>query len=285
MATSHILKPAVAGLDDHDLNEHLCLEAGRRAGLICARTRIAKFEDQTAIVVDRYDRVLRNGTIARIHQEDLCQALAVHPSRKYQSEGGPGPDLIVGLLRSVIEPSAADDAVRRFVDALAWNWIIGGTDAHAKNYSLLLSGGQVRLAPLYDIASALPYRHEKKLRMAMKIGRDYALYNYRNPWPKAAADLELEQDRLLGRVLELATLAPDAFSDAAKQTEVAALGRPLPQKLIDLVAERAARCQQLLRGDQGLQRVPSAMTTEQSVADGESQSPEPIRLKKSPPTS
>lgn len=285
LATSHILKPAVAGLDDHDLNEHLCLEAGRRAGLICARTRIAKFEDQTAIVVDRYDRVLRNGTIARIHQEDLCQALAVHPSRKYQSEGGPGPDLIVGLLRSVIEPSAADDAVRRFVDALAWNWIIGGTDAHAKNYSLLLSGGQVRLAPLYDIASALPYRHEKKLRMAMKIGRDYALYNYRNPWPKAAADLELEQDRLLGRVLELATLAPDAFSDAAKQTEVAALGRPLPQKLIDLVAERAARCQQLLRGDQGLQRVPSAMTTEQSVADGESQSPEPIRLKKSPPTS
>ena len=47
--------------------------------------------------------------------------------------------------------------VRRFADALAWNWIIGGTDAHAKNYSLLLSGSDVRLAPLYDIASALPY--------------------------------------------------------------------------------------------------------------------------------
>ncbi len=48
-------------------------------------------------------------------------------------------------------------AVRRFADALIWNWLIAGTDAHAKNYSLLLAGDQVRLAPLYDIASALPY--------------------------------------------------------------------------------------------------------------------------------
>jgi len=48
--------------------------------------------------------------------------------------------------------------VNRFVDALAYNWIIRGTDAHAKNYSVLLSGSQVRLARLYDIATAsTPY--------------------------------------------------------------------------------------------------------------------------------
>jgi len=285
MATSHILKPAVAGLDDHDLNEHLCLEAASRVGLICARTRIAKFENETAIVIERYDRVVQDGVIVRIHQEDLCQALGVHPSRKYQSDGGPGPEQIVRLFRSVMEPSAAEDAVRRFVDALAWNWIIGGTDAHAKNYSLLLSGGQVRLAPLYDIASALPYLHEKKARMAMKIGRDYQLYNYRNPWPRAAADLEVEEDWLLDRVRELASLAPDAFSEAAKQTDVAQLGRPLPQRLIDLVAERAARCQQLLRGGQGLLEMPSATTVEQAVADGELRFSEVTRPKESPQTS
>src|ERR1019366_160687 len=32
--TTHILKPAVAGYDGHDLNEHLCLDAARRAGLV-----------------------------------------------------------------------------------------------------------------------------------------------------------------------------------------------------------------------------------------------------------
>jgi len=50
-ATSHILKPAVAGFDDHDLNEHLCLDAARRAGLVVARTRIARFGGESAIVV------------------------------------------------------------------------------------------------------------------------------------------------------------------------------------------------------------------------------------------
>ncbi len=55
--TSHILKPAVTGLDDHDLNEHLCLDAARRAGLLVVRTRIGRFGDQTAIVVERYDRL------------------------------------------------------------------------------------------------------------------------------------------------------------------------------------------------------------------------------------
>jgi hypothetical protein len=121
--------------------------------------------------------------------------------------------------------------------------------------------------------------------MAMKIGRDYALYNYRNPWPRAATDLEVEEDWLLDRVLELATLAPDAFSEAAKQTEVAQLGRPLPLKLIDLVAERAARCQQLLRGEHGLEKVPSATAVEEPVADGESPLSELRRPKESPQTS
>src|SRR5947209_5418022 len=149
-ATSHILKPAVVGLDDHDLNEHLCLDAARRAGLIAARTRIAQFGGESAIVVDRYDRRHQGDQIVRVHQEDLCQALAIPPARKYQSEGGPGPTDIIRLLRRIMPARAARAAVWSFIDALAWNWIIGGTDAHAKNYSLLLAGDQIRLAPLYD---------------------------------------------------------------------------------------------------------------------------------------
>ncbi|HEY5873985.1 MAG TPA: HipA domain-containing protein, partial [Ilumatobacteraceae bacterium] len=38
MPTTHILKPAVGGLDDFDINEHLCLTAARHAGLIAATT-------------------------------------------------------------------------------------------------------------------------------------------------------------------------------------------------------------------------------------------------------
>lgn len=246
--TSHILKPAVAGLDDHDLNEHLCLEAARRVGLIAARTRVQRFEDQSAIVVERYDRYAGPSGLVRIHQEDLCQALSVHPSRKYESEGGPDAADAIRLMRSAMPARLAEQSVWRFVDALIWGWLIAGTDAHAKNYSLLLDGPEVRLAPLYDVASALPYRgmHEKKLRLAMRLGRDYHVYPYHDPWPGAAAAWGLDPDLLRERVTGLAEQAPAALSDAAAHPSVAALGRELPSRLVDLVAARIARCRQVM---------------------------------------
>jgi serine/threonine-protein kinase HipA len=246
--TTHILKPAVGGLDDHDLNEHLCLDAARRAGLLAVRTNVSRFGDETAVVVARYDRrEALGGEILRVHQEDLCQALGVPPGRKYQNEGGPGPAQIARLLREAIPPAIAEDAVWRFADALIWNWLIGGTDAHAKNYSLLLAGDQVRLAPLYDIASALPYGvHERKLRFAMKIGGDYRVFLQRNTWPGAARDLGLDAGALVDRVSELASFAPDGFADAVSAPDIVALDRGLPGKLLDLVAARAARCRRLL---------------------------------------
>ncbi len=246
--TTHILKPAVSGFDQHDLNEHLCLDAARRAGLVAARTTVARFGDETAVVVERYDRrVGSDGGVGRIHQEDVCQALGVHPSAKYQNEGGPSPEAIARLFRGTMPPRAAEDAVRRFADALIWNWLIAGTDAHAKNYSLLLSGEQVRLAPLYDIASALPYdAHERKLRFAMKLGGDYRVALDRNPWPGVAGELGLDADGLTERVVELTDAAPDAFAAAAADPAVASLGKDLPDRLVGLVAERSARWRKLL---------------------------------------
>ncbi|HEY5303451.1 MAG TPA: HipA domain-containing protein [Acidimicrobiales bacterium] len=247
-ATTHILKPAVAGFDDHDLNEHLCLDAARRAGLIAARTRTGKFGGETAVVVDRYDWLLVGGNTVRIHQEDVCQALGLPPSLKYQNEGGPSLGDVVKLLRSSMPPLIADEAVWRFADALIWNWLIAGTDAHAKNYSLLLAGDQVRLAPLYDVASTLPYdTHERKLRFAMKIGGDYHVLLDRNRWPAAAKELGVDKESLLTRVLELAALAPDAFVDASKDPEVESLGRSLPTRLANLVTARSEKCRGLVK--------------------------------------
>jgi serine/threonine-protein kinase HipA len=112
---------------------------------------------------------------------------------------------------------------------------------------MLLSGPQVRLAPLYDVASALPYgAHEKKLRFAMKIGGDYDVYPRYNRWPAVARELGLDPDRLTDRVRELAATAPDAVSAAAAEPDVKALARPLSAKLVDLIAERARRCSALI---------------------------------------
>lgn len=240
--TTHILKPAIAGFDEHDLNEHLCMDAARRAGLPAARTQVHRFEDESAVVVRRYDRQYSASHIRRLHQEDVCQALSLPPSRKYQNEGGPGAREVAALLRSAMTGDAANRAVRRFADALIWNWLIAGTDAHAKNYSLLLGGKEVRLAPLYDVSSALPYdTHERKLRFAMKYGGEYTVLA-RNVWPGTARDLDIPPAELLDRVRTLALRAPDAFADAAKTEDVTRLASGLPSRLADLVADRCSEC-------------------------------------------
>ncbi|MCW2940352.1 MAG: type toxin-antitoxin system HipA family toxin [Actinomycetia bacterium] len=243
-ATTHIVKPAIPGLADQDLNEHLCLATARRLGLTAANTDVRAFEDQTAVVVERYDRLRSDQGWIRAHQEDLCQSLGVHPVNKYQSEGGPGPVDIVRLLRSVQTPDRAEESVGGFVDALALNWWLAGTDAHAKNYSVLLSEDQVRLAPLYDISSALPYPDQMnphKMKLAMKIGREYRLkYISRREWVRLAGDLGLEPDRVLSRVRELGVALPEAMAEVAADPAVRALGSELPGLLVAAVAERVA---------------------------------------------
>lgn len=246
-ATTHILKPAISGLDQHDLNEHLCLQAARGAGVLAARSRVITVADERAICVERYDRVPAGEDIARIHQEDLCQALGVHPDRKYESDGGPSVAGIASLLTRTIGGRAARHARERLADALALNWLLAGPDAHAKNYSLLLSAGQVRLAPLYDVASALPYPdvYPDKLRLAMRIGGQYLASRVTaDNWRRAAAHLALDEPVVLSRVARLAERLPDAMAAAAAHPDVTALGSPLPQQLVDLVAHR---CRALAR--------------------------------------
>jgi serine/threonine-protein kinase HipA len=217
--TTHILKPPLADLDGHAQNEHLCLALLRGLGLHAARSEVQHFEDEVAIVIERFDRLPgpdRHGqTILRLHQEDFCQALSRSPDAKYQSDGGPSPAEIVGLLRVNSSAPVADEET--FVDALAFNWIIAGTDAHAKNYGLLLARGkQVRLAPLYDVASALPHDtfDQQRLKLAMKIGDKYRLRHIgAHEWSALARDLGWEPDRMRSRLRGMLAQLPDVVHE------------------------------------------------------------------------
>jgi serine/threonine-protein kinase HipA len=250
-ATTHILKPAVEGLDDHDLNEHLCLRAGRLLGLRTVRTEIAAFDDERAIVVERYDRLTRpDGNLVRVHQEDMCQALSVPPANKYESDGGPTAADVATLLRDHMPGRAGQAAVPAFADALAFNWIIAAPDGHAKNYALLLAGRQVRLAPLYDIGSALPYPdfYEPKLKLAMNVGRKYLASRIgTDDWVDAAATLHLDADTLLSRVRSMCETVSDAFATVGADPAVAEVGSSLPAKLLDRVTARARHCSERLQ--------------------------------------
>src|SRR6185437_13558152 len=88
--TTHILKPPTAELDGHVENEQFCLAVARELGLPAASADVRRFDREIAIVVERYDRLRMRGGIVRVHQEDVCQALGVMPTTKYESDGGPG---------------------------------------------------------------------------------------------------------------------------------------------------------------------------------------------------
>lgn len=242
--TTHILKPPTGHFDGHAENEHICLALARAVGLPAAASSVARFDKEVAIVVERYDRQRVGNDIIRVHQEDACQALALPPTRKYQNEGGPGVTEIVELLRT--HSSERDADVDTFIRAIAFNWIIAGTDAHAKNYSLLISGGpRVRLAPLYDIASILPYDEFdlRKVKLAMKIGGEYRLHDIgiRN-WIKLAKEVRIDSDRLVVQLREIVQQLPDCLIDAGKQVHRDKLDHPLIERLIKRLADRIKHC-------------------------------------------
>ena len=243
-ATTHILKPGSPGLVGHAENEHFCLVLAVELGLPVASSRVARFDNEVAIVVERYDRIRRGTSVVRIHQEDICQALAVHPEHKYENEGGPSAADVVDLLRAYSREREED--VLTFVDSLAFNWLVGGTDGHAKNYSLLIGeGGRVRLAPLYDIASALPYHASAlhKVKLAMKIGGKYRLREIgRREWMKLASALELDPERTVERIAGMAGRLPNLSASLAKQLRLQGLTHKVLDQLAAALAARAWSC-------------------------------------------
>lgn len=244
--TTHILKPPLRDFDGHIENEHFCLLLAGSLGLPVPRSEVVCFEDQVAIVVERYDRIRTPGVIRRVHQEDMCQALGLPSAKKYENEGGPGVRRIVDLLRT--HSADREQDVSTFLDSLMLNWLVAGTDAHAKNYSVLLgAGGAVRLAPLYDLASVLPYRHIDPLRvkLALKIGGVYRMRDIGvRQWEKLAVELKLDSAQVVERVRELALALPDHVASVRKQVRAAGLAHPV----IDMLAERlVARSQKCVR--------------------------------------
>jgi serine/threonine-protein kinase HipA len=249
--TTHILKPPTGAFDGHAENEHFCLVLARQLGLPTASSSIMHFEGETAIVIERYDRRRTQSGLMRVHQEDVCQALGVPPTRKYENEGGPGAPAIAELLRTY--SGEREEDISTFLDALAFNWIAAGTDGHAKNYSLLIgAGGRVRLAPLYDLASALPYDDMafQKLKLAMKVGRDYRLRDIgAREWRRLARDVRIDPDRLLRRLVELADRLPDEAAIVRDQMHTEGLEHGIIARLSDRMSANAVKCSNLLKAD------------------------------------
>jgi serine/threonine-protein kinase HipA len=246
--TTHILKPPSGDFDGHVENEHFCMELARVLGIPVADSQIMRFRDEVAFVTQRYDRLRTEAGLRRVHQEDICQALAIYPTRKYENQDGPGILDIVELLRTYSTNPSED--IGTFIDAIAYNWLIAGTDAHGKNYSVLIGAGQVRLAPLYDVASVLPYPDFdiERAKLSMKLGGEYRLRNiYKNNWRNLAEQLRIEHDAMTSRVDDFARQLADRVPEMKARMTGEGVNHPIIGRLADALVARAARCRQILQ--------------------------------------
>lgn len=166
------------------------------------------------------------------------------PTGKYQEDGGPGIPQITTLIRRVSADPEVD--VERFLKANMLNWLIGGSDAHAKNYSFLIGGGdEIRLAPLYDLSSQLPYPELIAQRLAMKIGDhyDFALVTPAD-WRTLARSCALDEGQVIGMLTDFARALPDVVSAAHAQARTDGLSEqvlgPLARRLIAHARDRLA---------------------------------------------
>jgi len=178
--TTHLIKTQIGQLPNGiDLsnsveNEYYCLKLFEAFDLPVNSAEIQTFGKTTALVIERFDRRwARDGRLLRVPQEDCCQALSIPPSRKYQSEHGPGMVDILNLLKGSDAP--AEDQ-KRVLKAQILFWLTGATDGHAKNFSIFLRpGGSYSLTPFYDILSAQPSLdagqiERKQMKLAMSVG-------------------------------------------------------------------------------------------------------------------
>ncbi|QKA58845.1 autotransporter outer membrane beta-barrel domain-containing protein [Escherichia coli O157:H7] len=110
--------------------------------------------------------------LLRLPQEDMCQTFGLPSSVKYESDGGPGIARIMAFLMGFSE--ALRDRYD-FMKFQVFQWLIGATDGHAKNFSVFIqAGGSYRLTPFYDIISAFPVLggtgiHISDLKLAMGL--------------------------------------------------------------------------------------------------------------------
>ncbi|WP_428121385.1 HipA domain-containing protein [Candidatus Poriferisodalis sp.] len=197
------------------------------------------------LIVQRFDRARPVSGIAaleRIHQEDMCQAFGLPAALRFQRDGGPSTQDIAGLLRSHSSNVAADTIA--LFKRLVYCWVIVANDAHGKNHALLhLPGGACRLAPLYDVASWLPYidvpARDVHLAMALGGGYDVGVGARTDDWRAMAREIGADPEWAVAEVIRIAREAPAHLLAEIDELPPAVRSSGAPTRLLDAVARRS----------------------------------------------
>ena len=198
--STHILKPDAPRLWGGVQNEAFCLTLARRMKIPTPNFTTGRAGKRTYLLVQRYDRTDVGGRWRRLHQEDYCQALGKPPSAKYESNqtGIRGPTLkdMFEVTRRHMPPTE----IVRLLDMVVFNVLACNTDAHAKNYSIMIRGNGASLAPMYDVMCGEVWENVTK-KLAQKIaGKSRGDHLKGRHWQRFARECGLNPKQVIDRV-------------------------------------------------------------------------------------
>ena len=179
--STHIVKQSHIRLDGIVTNEQLSMLAGQKCGIDIPESFIINagkgIDSEVLFATKRYDRVIdeTSPTIGnlrrpyRLHQEDFAQAMGIASFEKYERDGLNYAEKMFEIIRKYAK-RPLDDQIRLW-NRIVFNFVLGNTDAHIKNYSLLYDPHMegISLSPAYDMISTVIYESATR-DMSFNIG-------------------------------------------------------------------------------------------------------------------
>lgn len=244
--STHILKPDSDRLPGSVQNEAYCLALAKRCGLAVPHITTGTAGNRRYFLIRRYDRIPFGPKWRRLHQEDFCQVLGKPPAAKYERNqtgiAGPGlTDMIAAVRRYALAPD-----LLAMLDAAVFNILACNTDAHAKNYSLMIPSGRPRIAPLYDVMYAVPFANVTRNLAQTIAGKNRGEHLKRRHWLRFFEAARLGPRPSLRRVRALAGSALANAPLARLDVEAMPAGGHPSLSIVEHAV--SARCRAILSG-------------------------------------
>ncbi|MCE4538518.1 HipA domain-containing protein [Pelomonas sp. P7] len=259
LASTHILKPEPGReLTPHlVVNEHYCMTLARHMKLPVADVAIYR-TPRPVLLVRRFDRIASQGdagpVVQRLHVIDACQASDLPVTYKYERNLGNGEH--VRHVRDGVSFEVLFDRVEQTVNKAAarmtllrwalFQFLIGNSDAHGKNFSFFVHREGLEPAPWYDLVSVVQYPSiDHELAMAwgdaftLEEVTAFALADFAQ---RCGVDRQLLK-REARRMAKLAGEHAPQLAQAADYIDEAE--RAFTRQLRDFIVGQAARLTQL----------------------------------------
>ncbi len=240
--TTHIIKIGNQRYPELLQNEFFCMRLAKAFFDDAVEVQLDAVNGRKFLEVQRFDRIKKNGRLERLHQEDFCQVLGLLSRMKYHADGGPG---IRTIYRAIMEHSGRKAAdVFKLVKMLVYNYLIGNTDAHAKNFSFLHTDREngVVLSPAYDLLAVDIYPEKTAFHaIAMPInGKGKFAAIRRKDWLQLFAQLGLNPEGTLKTAAHTFDgICDEAQTLAAQLQDDPLTASPVYSKSIDNMCRRS----------------------------------------------